>query len=78
MKLYEIYINNGLEYEDNEEYTFLVVCKNQLEADIIAAWEFNEHFYKFTNGYGKPSFSAKEINEIDGYEIILRKKVKMG
>lgn len=72
MKLYKIYLNNGLEYEDNEESTFLKVFES-VEGANSKADEYLEEFCEHQNGYGKPYRVVTEISNVDGYKVKLVK-----
>jgi hypothetical protein len=64
MKLFEIYINNGWEYSDEEYQTKLIVANSEEEANIRA-----ENWMKDTYGEYKAYFYVEEIKEVDGFKI---------
>ena len=67
MKLYEVYFNNGLDYEDNVSFTRLMVAKEESEikklADVRLRKHFDEEWYK--DAY----VEIEEVTEVDGFKI---------
>jgi hypothetical protein len=76
MFLYEVYMNNGLNYGDEDSTTVLIVAENMGLATKRANellrntfWEPNPKFM-----YGNPYFYVELVDKVDGYEIVLKKK----
>lgn len=69
MKLFEIYIDNRLEYEDNEWQSKLIVVNSKKEAEIRAKIWMKEQFG--TNSYREPIYWVEERTEVDGFKITL-------
>lgn len=67
MKLYEVYFNNGLDYEDNVSFSRLMVAKGEVEIKKLA----NERLYKhFDNEWCKDAYvEIEEVTEVDGFTI---------
>lgn len=74
MKLYEIFIQNNLDYSDYDCMTKLIVANGQEEADIRAESFMKEHYYM--DAYRKPSFEAVEISMVDGFKIKVERSWK--
>lgn len=64
MKLFEVYINNGYDYGDEESQTKLIVVNSEEEANIRA-----ENWMKDCYGEYKSYFYVEEITEVDGFKI---------
>lgn len=62
MKLYELYLTNGLSYGDYEFLQYLIVAENEVKANERAQEDLKKEF-----NYGKPSYTLTEITEVDGY-----------
>lgn len=67
MKLYEVFIDNNLDYGDKDWQTKLIVANSQEEADIRAESWAKETYGD--SGYRKPTFWAEERTEVDGFKI---------
>lgn len=67
MKLYEIFIDNNLEYGDKDWQTKLIVANSQQEADIRAESLAKETYGD--SGYRKPIWWAEERTEVDGFKV---------
>ncbi|MCR4362053.1 hypothetical protein JDW21_19285 [Bacillus subtilis] len=67
MKLYEIFIDNNLEYEDWECQSKLIVANSLHEAEMRADGWMKKVYG--TSSYGKPSSWAEERTEVDGFKI---------
>lgn len=76
MKLYEVFIDNNLEYGDKDWQTKLIVANSQEEADIRAE-SFAKETYG-TSGYRKPIWWAEERTEIDGFKILAIRPKNIG
>lgn len=70
MKLYEIYINNGWEYGDEEHDKRLIVANGEDEAKIRAENLMRELYGKPTK-YNEPYYRVEEIDEVDGFKIVV-------
>jgi hypothetical protein len=71
MKIYNVYFNNGREYDDEEEIDFLIAAENEEEAEDIAKelCSKSSRFY-IENGV---EISVTEITKTDnGVEIIIK------
>lgn len=66
MKLYELYIDNNLDYADWDCQTKLIVANSTEEAEIRAESWMKE---TYLTGYAEPLFSVREITEVDGFKI---------
>lgn len=75
MKLYKVYLNNGMDYEDESHMTTLIVAKdltnakvkaNQLLDDEMGHWMYEDRAY----------YEVEEVNSIDGYNIIIEDKTQ--
>ena len=74
MKLYEIFIDNRLDYEDNEFYSKLIVANSLKEAEIRAKNWMKEVFG--VNTYGKPVAWVEERTEVDGFKVTVSRQNK--
>lgn len=72
MKLYEIFIENNLDYGDYDCQTKLIVANGQEEADIRAESFMKENYY--LGSYRKPSFEATEIDFVDGFKVTVSRR----
>lgn len=72
MKLYEIFIDNRLDYEDYDFQSKLIVANSQEEAEIRAKNWMKE---EFGCSYREPISWAEERTEVDGFKIIVTNKV---
>lgn len=70
MKLFNVIFDNGLPHEDNNRWAKLMVFKNIEDAELETDKLCNEYF----EDYEEPSVEIEEINELDGYEVVLIKK----
>lgn len=66
MKLFELYIDNNLDYEDRDWQTKLIVANSKKEAEIRAESWMKE---TYPTGYAEPCFQVDEITEVDGFRI---------
>ena len=73
MKLYEVYLYNGLPYEGSHELTMLIVAKNQEKANNRAKELLYSNMSKSLNERAS-SYNATEISSVDGYKITLQKE----
>jgi len=71
MKLFEIFIENNLDYADYDCQNKLIISSSQEEADIRAK-EWMKDTYR--SGYAEPSFVATEITEVDGFLITVTRR----
>ncbi len=71
MKLYEIYIDNNLEYGDWDIQSKLIVAKNQFEAETRADNWMKEVYG--TSSYKDPFSWAEERTDVDGFKIAVKK-----
>lgn len=71
MNLYQITIDNNLDYEEHEWKVKLIVVKDEKEAEKRAEdWMNGEYIMDSNNPY----FILEHIKEIDGYEISVTRK----
>lgn len=68
MKLYEVYLDNGMYYEDSYEMSILIVAQNQEEADIRSKELLHSEMGHWMDEE-RARFNAYEINKVDGYTI---------
>lgn len=66
MKLFEISIENNLDYEDYDHDSKLVVASSQYIAELRAKFWMKERYH---GGYANPSFSVTEITKVDGFDV---------
>lgn len=67
--LYEVYVNNGQEYEDENHFTTVVIAKDKNDA-IGKAKQHKEFYWNDTK---ETFFHVKELSIIEGYRIKLEK-----
>lgn len=72
MELYEIYINNDMDYLDKDEATILIVAERVEDAEIKAK-ELLLEYYGEGGIYNKPYYLLEEIKEVDGFKITVSK-----
>lgn len=70
MKLYEVYINNGWDYDDEAHETELIVAKDKSEARARAESILLERFGK-GGTYNTPFYYIEEIEEVDGFKVVI-------
>lgn len=67
MRLFELTVENGMEYGDYESKSKLIVANSQNEADIRARnWMQDEYD---SGSYPNAEYYAKEHSEVDGFLI---------
>jgi hypothetical protein len=66
VKLYQIYIDNNLEYDDWDYQSKLIVVNSLREAEIRAESWMNE---EYGDSYNKAFSWAEERVEVDGFKI---------
>ncbi|MGV4321197.1 hypothetical protein [Bacillus mojavensis] len=71
MKLYEIFIDNNLEYSDWDCQSRLIVANSLHEAEMRADNWMKEEYG--TSPYGKSFSWAEERTEVDGFKITVSK-----
>lgn len=71
MKLFEIFIENNLDYEDYDCQNKFIVTNSQQEA-VIRAESWMRDIY--CSGFAEPSFSVTEIKEVDGFIVSVDRK----
>lgn len=68
MKLYEVFIHNGLNYSDEDYQTKLIVAKDETEAkESCEDWMNDLYSPESYDAY----FNLKEVIEADGYKILV-------
>lgn len=70
MKVFELYMSNGLSYGDHEELTKWIVAADESEAKIRAEKEYEN--IKVIDNAGH--YWLEEVTEIDGYKIAVKSK----
>ena len=69
MYLYEVYMNNGLYFPDEEHFTEIVVAENEDDALNRIKNKSVSYFTDYDSGW----WQIKKIEEIDGYKIEVKK-----
>ena len=72
MKLYSVYINNGLDYDEEEHHSVLIVAEDIDKANARAEELLLESYESgyFTN---EPYYMVTEVKEVDNYLIYCEK-----
>ncbi len=68
-KLYEVYVNNGLEYGDESHFTVIVVAKNERDAEEKVKQTREFEYHNTHNAW----IDVEELDIVDGYRIKLEK-----
>lgn len=68
MKLYEIFIDNGLDYGDRDVRSKLIVAKSLTEAETRAKYWMDKE-YDSQLFYNNASYWAKEWVEVEGFKV---------
>ena len=69
MKLYEVYFNNGMEYEDESTFKRLMVAKDEVEIKKLANERLRKHFDE--EWYSDAYVEIDEVTEVDGFKILV-------
>ena len=67
--LYEVYVNNGMDYDDEYHFTKVVVAKNKEDA-LNQVKNSKECYFR---DYETFTYEVNELDVIDGYKIKLIK-----
>ena len=67
MKLYEVYFNNGMDYEEETSFTRLMVAKDEEDINKLANERLFNHFD--STWYKDAYVEIEEVVEIDGFKI---------
>ena len=73
MKLYNVYINNGWDYEDENDNMILIVAENENSANARARLLLLER-YGEGGTCNTPYYEVKEITKVDNFKILLVKE----
>lgn len=68
-QLYEVYVNNGQEYEDESHFTTIVVAKDREDAREKAKQHRDFKWHDTDDTW----FHIQELNIIEGYRVKLEK-----
>lgn len=72
MRLYNVYINNGWDYDDEDDNTILIVAENSEKANEKAELLLSTS-YK-TGECNEPYYIVEEVEKVDGFKILLAKE----
>lgn len=67
--LYEVYVNNGLEYGDESSFTKLIVARNENEAEELVKKTRDYKIHETHNTW----IHTEKVDIIDGYKVKLEK-----
>lgn len=68
-RLYEVYVNNGMSYDDEVHFTKVVIAKDRNDA-LTKVRESDECYFR---DYETVRFEVNELDVIDGYRISVEK-----
>lgn len=72
MKLYNVYMNNGWDYGDEDHHSVLIVAEDIDKANARAE-ELLLESYESSGYYNEPYYIVAEVKEVDNYLIYCEK-----
>jgi len=67
MKLFEVYFNNGLDYEDESSFNRLMVAKDEVDIKKLANERLRNHYDE--EWYKEAYVEIEEVTEVDGFKV---------